>query len=123
VVTVQNLYNVAAGEKRLQNLPFGLVEGQEKILDRCTDKGIAFLPFFPLAVPGPQKLAAPAVAEIAKRRGVTEAQVAIAWLLARSPVMLPIPGTSSPEHLEENWAARNIALTADELGAIAAARN
>jgi pyridoxine 4-dehydrogenase len=122
IVGVQNLYNVAAGEKRLGNR-FGIVEGQEAIVDLCAEKGMAFLPFFPLAIPGPQKIPAPAVAEIAKRRGVTDAQIAIAWLLARSPAMLPIPGTSSPEHLDENWAAREVALTAGERAAIADARN
>ena len=79
---------------------------------------IAFLPFFPLAVGniGQQK---PALAAIAERHHASPAQVALAWLLARSPVILPIPGTSSVEHLEENWDARRIALTADELKAIA----
>ena len=122
IVGVQNLYNVAAGEKRLGHLPVAVVAQQEESVDLCAQRGVAFLPFFPLAIPGPQRLEAPAIGAIAKRRGVTEAQVAIAWLLARSPTMLPIPGTSSPEHLEENWAARTIALTPDEVAAIADAR-
>jgi aryl-alcohol dehydrogenase-like predicted oxidoreductase len=59
---------------------------------------------------------------IAQQRAVTPAQLAIAWLLARSPALLPIPGTSSVAHLEENWAAREIALSAEEFAAISAAR-
>jgi aryl-alcohol dehydrogenase-like predicted oxidoreductase len=122
IVGVQNLYNVAAGEKRLGKLPHAMVEGQEAMVDFCTSKGIAFLPFFPLAIPGPQKREAPVLSSIAKRRGVTEAQIAIAWLLARSPAMLPSPGTSSPKHLDENWASRTIALTPEEIAAISDAR-
>ena len=122
IVAVQNLYNVAAGERRLAGLPHATVEGQEEIVDLCAANQMAFLPFFPLAIPGPKKTEAPAVRAIAQRRGVTEAQVAIAWLLARSPAMLPIPGTSSPDHLEENWAARSIELTKEEASAIAEAR-
>jgi aryl-alcohol dehydrogenase-like predicted oxidoreductase len=122
IVGVQNLYNVAAGERRIGESPLATVEGQEEIVDLCAARGIAFLPFFPLAMPGPEKIPAPAVAAVAKRRGVTEAQIAIAWLLARSPAMLPIPGTSSPEHLDENWAARTIALTSEEIAEISRAR-
>ena len=61
----------------------------------------------------------PALAAAAERHHATPAQIALAWLLARSKVMLPIPGTSSPEHLEENWNARRIALTTDEVTSIA----
>jgi aryl-alcohol dehydrogenase-like predicted oxidoreductase len=122
IVDVQNLYNVAAGEKKLGKLPIATVEGQEAIVDFCATQGIAFLPFFPLAIPGPRKTEASVVETIAKRRGATTAQIAIAWLLARSPTMLPIPGTSSPEHLDENWQARTIRLSDDEVKAIADAR-
>lgn len=80
---------------------------------------IAYLPFFPLAI-GTLSRPQPALDAAAKRHNATPAQIAIAWLLARSPVMLPIPGTSSPEHLEENWGARRIALSQDEVAAIAA---
>jgi pyridoxine 4-dehydrogenase len=125
IVEVQNLYNVAAGEKRLAGLPHATVADQEKIVDLCTEHEMAFLPFFPLAIPGPpgQKREAPAISAVAKRHGKTEAQIAIAWLLARSPAMLPIPGTSSPEHLDENWDARKIALTKADMAEIGAARN
>jgi pyridoxine 4-dehydrogenase len=124
IVGVQNLYNVAAGEKRLGQLPHASVSDQEEIVDLCAAKKMAFLPFFPLAIPGPPgaKREAPAIAAVAKRHGKTVAQIAIAWLLARSPAILPIAGTSSPEHLLENWDARKIALTKADFAEISAAR-
>ena len=81
-------------------------------------RNIAYLPFFPLAV-GNVAQEKPALAAIAGKHGATPAQIALAWLLARSPVMLPIPGTSSLEHLEENWDARRIELSREEVAAIA----
>jgi aryl-alcohol dehydrogenase-like predicted oxidoreductase len=90
------------------------------VLDLCTQRGIAFMPFFPLGV-GAHTKPATAVAVAAERHRVTPAQIALAWLLARSPVMLPIPGTSRPEHLEENWASRSIHLTPAEVQSIEAA--
>jgi aryl-alcohol dehydrogenase-like predicted oxidoreductase len=124
IVAVQNLYNVARGEKALAGLPHASVADQEKIVDLCAAKKMAFLPFFPLAIPGPPgaRHEAPAIAAVAKRHAKTEAQIAIAWLLARSPAMLPIPGTSSLDHLEENWAARSIELTKADIAEIGAAR-
>ena len=122
VVSVENLYNVAAGPRRLAHLAQAVVADEAEILARCEARGIAFLPFYSLAIPYAEPLASPAVASIAARRGVTQAQVAIAWQLARSPVILPIPGTSSLAHLHDNWAARAIALDADEVAAITAAR-
>lgn len=123
IVGVQNLYNVAAGEKRLGQLPHASVADQEQIVDLCAAKGMAFLPFFPLAIPGPgPKREAPAMAAVAKRHGKTPAQIAIAWLLARSPAILPIAGTSSLDHLTENWEARNVALTREDFEEIRAAR-
>lgn len=62
---------------------------------------------------------APALAAIARRHGASTSQIALAWLLARSPVILPIPGTRSIEHLEENWEARRIALSPEEMAALA----
>jgi pyridoxine 4-dehydrogenase len=124
IVGVQNMYNVAAGEKRLAAFPHARIAGQERMVDFCAEKGLAFLPFFPLAIPGPgPKREAPAVAAVARRHGKTEAQIAIAWLLARSPALLPIAGTSSPEHLQENWDARTVALTDADVAAISAARD
>ncbi|MGN6166711.1 MAG: aldo/keto reductase [Solirubrobacteraceae bacterium] len=101
VATVQNLYN-------LNN------RKSEDVLDYCEQQGIGFIPWFPLAA---GNLAEPggAAAEIATAHDATPRQVALAWLLARSPVMLPIPGTSSVEHLEENVAAAELELTGDEL--------
>jgi pyridoxine 4-dehydrogenase len=107
VVAVQNLYNLAN-------------RSSEALLEACKEEGIAFVPFFPLAI---GELAKPEgrVAEIATRRGATAAQVALAWLLARSPAILAIPGTSSVRHLEENAAAASIGLSREELEELAEA--
>lgn len=96
VVTVQNLYNVAN-------------RSAEELLEYCEREGIGFIPWFPL---GGRDLAAPdsALARIAERVGATPGQVALAWLLQRSPVMLPIPGTGSLGHLEENCSSALITL-------------
>jgi pyridoxine 4-dehydrogenase len=101
VATVQNLYNLTESKS-------------EDVLEHCEANGIGFIPWFPLAA---GKLAEPGgpVAEIAEAHGATGGQVALAWLLARSPVMLPIPGTGSVEHLEENVAAAELELGDDEL--------
>ncbi len=100
IATVQNRFNLDD-------------RSSEDVLDACTEAGIGFIPWFPLATgkltsgrrfrknPGPD--------------GATPSQVALAWLLARSPVMLPIPGTSSIEHLEENVAAAELELSADDI--------
>jgi pyridoxine 4-dehydrogenase len=120
IVSVQNLYSVAGGGGAMARMTHAEVESPEKVLAMCAERGIAFMPFFPLGVGAHAKPGA-AVAASAERRGVKPAQIALAWLLARSPVMLPIPGTSRPEHLEENWAARSIQLTRDEVESIAAA--
>jgi aryl-alcohol dehydrogenase-like predicted oxidoreductase len=96
VATVQNRYN--------------LVDRQsEKVLDYCESKGIGFIPWFPIASGDLAKPGA-IVDRVAKALNATPAQVALAWLLKRSPVMLPIPGTGSVEHLEENCAAATVRL-------------
>ncbi len=118
IVAVQNLFNIGGGGGQLAKMSHALVDEPEAVLAACEAKGIAYLPFFPLGAGGlgnPR----PAMAAAAARLDATPAQIAIAWLLARSPVMLPIPGTSSPEHLEENWNARKLELTADEVAQIA----
>ena len=104
IVSVQNRYNLAE-------------RAAEDVLDYCEREGIAFLPWYPLLT---GKLAEPGgpVAAVAQRFGATPAQVALAWLLKRSPVMLPIPGTSSVEHLEENVAAAALELTDEQFGSI-----
>jgi pyridoxine 4-dehydrogenase len=118
IVAVQNMYNIAGGSGALAAATHSEVDDPEAVLAACERDRIAFLPFFPLGA-GMAGAPNPALDAAAKRHGATPAQISIAWLLARSPVMLPIPGTSSPEHLEENWAARKIVLTEDEVEAIA----
>ena len=97
VVSVQNLYNVTNRQS-------------QAVLDYCTAEGIAFIPWFPMAT---GKLARPGgpIAGLAEQTGHTPAQLALAWLLRRSPVVLPIPGTSSIAHLEENVLAATVHLT------------
>ncbi len=104
IVSVQNLYNV---EDR----------SADDVVDACERDGIAFLPWFPLGGSGNPKH--DAVAAIAKARGVSANRVALAWLLARSPAMLPIPGTSSIAHFDDNVAAASLELTPDEFAALA----
>jgi pyridoxine 4-dehydrogenase len=107
VVTVQNRYNLTD-------------RSSEDVLEACEAAGIGFIPWFPLAT---GSLAAPggALDEVAHAHDATPGQVALAWLLARSRAMLPIPGTSSVEHLEENMAAEALKLTDEERDAIAQA--
>ena len=118
IVAVQNAYNVGGGSGEIIRRTHAEVQDPDAVLELCTERGIAYLPFFPLAV-GQHERVRPALATIAKAHGATPAQIALAWLLARSPVMLPIPGTSTPEHLEENWAARKIQLTPAEVQSLA----
>jgi pyridoxine 4-dehydrogenase len=100
IASAQNMYNLT-------------VRQSEPLLDAVTAQGIGFIPWFPLAA-GP--LAAPdgPLQQIAADHGATPSQLALAWLLKRSPVMLPIPGTSKVAHLEENVAAAEITLSNDE---------
>ncbi len=107
VVTVQNRYN-------LTDRHF------ESLLDTCEREAIGFIPWFPLAI---GELARPGgpLDHLARRHDAAPGQVALAWLLARSPVMLPIPGTSSIEHLEENLAAQSIELDPAEVERLEAA--
>ena len=104
VATVQNRYNLADRDS-------------EAVLDYCESKGIGFIPWFPLAA---GDLAGPgsALAATARAHGATPGQVALAWLLKRSPVMLPIPGTSKVAHLEENVAAAGLTLSDAEFAAL-----
>jgi aryl-alcohol dehydrogenase-like predicted oxidoreductase len=107
IATVQNLYNLAN-------------RSAEELLDYSAANSIGFIPWFPLAT---GKLAKPGgpLAELAARRGASPSQLALAWLLHRSPVVLPIPGTSSVAHLEDNVAAAGIALSEGEYAALEAA--
>jgi aryl-alcohol dehydrogenase-like predicted oxidoreductase len=107
IVTVQNKYNL---EERTA----------EPLLDHATKHDIGFIPWFPLATGGLAKDGS-ALQQMAKRLGATPSQLALAWLLHRSPVMLPIPGTSKVKHLEENMAAAAITLSDADAEALAKA--
>jgi aryl-alcohol dehydrogenase-like predicted oxidoreductase len=99
VVSVQNRYNLADRE-------------WEPVLDYCTREEIGFIPWYPLQLGA--AAAGPAVAQVAEKHSASPSQIAIAWLLRRSPVMLPIPGTSRVRHLEENVAAAAMALSVED---------
>ena len=107
VASVQNLYNLAN-------------RSAEELLDYSAANSIGFIPWFPLATGELAKPGGP-LAELADKRGASPSQLALAWLLHRSPVMLPIPGTSSVAHLEDNVAAAGIALSDGEYAALEAA--
>ena len=117
IVAVQNMFSAAGAGGMLARFANAEVEAPEAVLDLCSARGIAYLPFFPLAAGNVGKHK-PALAAIADRHGASPSQIALAWLLARSPMILPIPGTSSLAHLEENWEARRIALSPQEMEAI-----
>jgi pyridoxine 4-dehydrogenase len=107
VVSVQNQYNLSDRKS-------------EDVMEYCTKEGIAFIPWFPVAG---GKLVEPGgkLDAIAKKHGATTSQLSLAWLLQRSPVILPIPGTSSIEHLEENMKAVDVVLSEDEMAELEAA--
>jgi pyridoxine 4-dehydrogenase len=105
IVSVQNRYNVTD-------------RSSESMLDLCEQEELAFLPWAPVQDHDQN----PAVVAAAQRHGATNHQIVLAWLLARSPAMLPIPGTGSADHLEANVAAASIELSPDEVAAISAAR-
>ena len=104
IVSVQNLYNLAERKS-------------EELLDYCTEKSLGFIPWFPVAG-GDLVKPGGLLDQAAKKHDATVAQLALAWLLKRSPVMLPIPGTSSVAHLEENIASASVELTDDEFEAL-----
>jgi pyridoxine 4-dehydrogenase len=97
IVSVQNLYNL--GDRRWDGM-----------VDLCAEQGIAFIPWYPLAA-GKVGESGGVLGEVAARTGATPSQVALAWLLRRSPTMLPIPGTGSVKHLDENTAAAAVELS------------
>jgi aryl-alcohol dehydrogenase-like predicted oxidoreductase len=103
VVCVQNYYNVAHRD-------------DDALVDQCAEEGIAYVPFFPLG--GFSPLQSGVLDDVAARLGASSRQVALAWLLRRSPTILLIPGTSSVAHLEENVAAARIALDDDDLAVL-----
>jgi pyridoxine 4-dehydrogenase len=104
VATVQNQYNLVD-------------RSSEAVLDYCEQHGIGFIPWFPLAA---GRLARPGsiLDAIAKKHGAGPSQIALAWVLKRSPVMLPIPGTAKVKHLEENVMAADIALSDEDFTAL-----
>ena len=104
VATVQNRYNLVD-------------RGSEDVLTHCERQSIGFIPWFPLAAGALAKLGS-ILDSVAKKHHATPSQIALAWVLKRSPVMLPIAGTSKVEHLEENVAATDIRLPTDEFAAL-----
>ncbi len=104
VATVQNLYNLAN-------------RSAEPVLDYCEQQGIGFIPWYPLAA-GELARSGSVLEKIAKEHRVVPSQIALAWILKRSPVMLPIPGTSKVKHLEENVAAVEIELSDSEFASL-----
>jgi pyridoxine 4-dehydrogenase len=104
IVSVQNLFNLTKRDA-------------EPLLDHCTEHGIAFIPWFPLAT-GKLAEAGGPLAQIAEETGAEPSQLALAWLLKRSPVMLPIPGTSSVAHLDQNLGAAELELTDEQFDAL-----
>ena len=107
IATVQNLYNLANRQSEAQ-------------LEHCEANAIGFIPWFPIATGALAARGGP-LAEVAGEVGASPAQVALAWLLQRSPAMLPIPGTKSVAHLEENCAAASVVLTDAQMAALEAA--
>jgi pyridoxine 4-dehydrogenase len=100
IASVQNLFNLTNRDA-------------EPLLDHCTENGIGFIPWFPLATGKLVEDGGP-LAEIAAETGAEPSQLALAWLLKRSPVMLPIPGTSSVDHLDQNLGAAGLELTDEQ---------
>jgi aryl-alcohol dehydrogenase-like predicted oxidoreductase len=107
IATVQNLYNLSD-------------RSAEPVLDYCDREGIGFIPWFPMATGALASRGGP-LRSMADRLAVTPAQIALAWLLQRSPVLLPIPGTSTVGHLEENVDAARIELTSEQVRQLDAA--
>lgn len=103
IASVQNRYNISSSH------------GSEAVLDYCTEHGIAFIPYFPIGGDGTDLQA---LQEIADSYRASTRQIALAWLLQHSPVIVPIPGTSSIEHLEENLKAADIELSTGDIAAL-----
>ena len=108
IVSVQNSYNLRD-------------RSSDSLIDVCAEAGIAFIPYYPLAKGRLAMAPGSPLDRIALQHGATPRQIALAWLLHRSPVMLPIPGTSSIAHLEENLEAASIRLSPEEFQSLAAA--
>jgi aryl-alcohol dehydrogenase-like predicted oxidoreductase len=102
IVSVQNRYSLTARDS-------------EEVLQKCEQEGLGFIPWFPLDAGG---IARDAIEDVAGKHSASPVQVALAWLLAHSPATLPIPGTSSIPHLEENVEAASLRLDADDLATL-----
>lgn len=111
IATVENMYGHA--QRTTHRAGHMESNGGEEILDICEQNCIPLIPYFSLFLSMPKKDVR--MAEIAKKHGITEVQANIAWLLHRSPWILPIPGTSSLKHFEENMKAADIALTEEDM--------
>ncbi|SNR30921.1 MULTISPECIES: aldo/keto reductase [Hymenobacter] len=111
IATVENMYSYA--QRTTVSLPHGANPGGEEVLDLCEQHGIPLIPFFSLLHALPKQL--DKIAEVARQYHATPAQINLAWLLHKSPWILPIPGTSSLAHLRENLAAASIKLTAADM--------
>ncbi|NML64649.1 hypothetical protein HHL22_05470 [Hymenobacter sp. RP-2-7] len=111
VASVKNMYGYA--RRTTLRDGHGKTQGGEEVLPLCEQHGILLVPFFSLVHGLPK--AGNKLAELAKQRGIIEAQLNLAWLLHKSPLLLPIPGTSSLVHLRENLAAATIELSAEEM--------
>jgi aryl-alcohol dehydrogenase-like predicted oxidoreductase len=105
IVSVQNRYNVAD-------------RGSDPVLETCEQEQLAFLPWAPIQDHESHRT----VRDIARRHGATVHQIVLAWLLSRSPVMVPIPGTGSVAHLEENIAAASVEMSDDEVRSLTSGR-
>lgn len=118
IVAVQNIYSFAGGGGEFAKRTHSLVEDPEGVVALCEELEIAFIPYFPMAGGS----LGSALRASARKYQASSAQIALAWLLARSNVMLPIPGTTSIAHLEDNWNAQTIRLSPkeiDEIGKLA----
>jgi aryl-alcohol dehydrogenase-like predicted oxidoreductase len=111
IATVENMYSYA--QRTTLSNAHGHNPGGEEVLDLCEQHGIPLIPFFSLLHALPKQL--DTIAEVARRHNATSAQINLAWLLHRSPWILPIPGTSSLAHLRENLGAKDIQLSAEDM--------
>lgn len=111
IATVQNMYSYV--QRTTAKLPIGETRGGEEVLETCEQNNIIFTPFFSLVTALPKQ--EQNIEQVANKHGATKAQINLAWLLHKSPNILPIPGTSSVAHLEENIAAINIRLDEEDM--------
>ena len=114
IATVENMYG--HGQRTTLATPYGVNQGGEEVLDLCEQHGIPLIPYFSLLNSLPK--ADPKIAEIAQKHGTSEAQMNLAWLLHKSPWILPIPGTSQLAHLHENLRAATTQLSQEDMAVL-----